>query len=395
MNRLFRIGFDILITSLTPILSWFVIGLIIDKQLTNVFSLTYPLQCLMGVIVSIFGIGANISAIKDNITNGADNGIVYGTLLSIVIFCFIALNASQYITYMNMDKSIYLIFCIYSTLQILLQIIVELVITKLYYLDLNNKANKITFLFNFLNFIILVIMSLITKNQVLISSITLIILLIFDIILLFKNVTNFDFKLNFKNCIKYDIVSLSVYIMFFIIYLFGFSNSFLYGEKYIEAITFATIITDIQWDMTNAIENVAKIDIAKNKFDYNYHLKNAIYYTCLLILSVILMFIVIYPIYKPEIRIVSIFILLHIFNFLLIPFTSIKKCYLEIEYSPIKTATNTIIAYIMRFIISLIASPFCTIIGQIFSAIYEFIYVSIIARKFELFTKSKVNNKGI
>lgn len=59
MKRLLRIGFDIFITSFTSIISWFLIGIIIDKNLTNVFSLTYPLQCLMGIIVSIFGVGAN------------------------------------------------------------------------------------------------------------------------------------------------------------------------------------------------------------------------------------------------------------------------------------------------------------------------------------------------
>lgn len=63
--------------SLTPILSWFFIGLLIDKDLTNVFTLTYLLQCLMGIFISIFGIGANVSGIKDNNPNSSDNGIIY------------------------------------------------------------------------------------------------------------------------------------------------------------------------------------------------------------------------------------------------------------------------------------------------------------------------------
>ena len=78
MKRLLRIGFDILfILSLTPILSWFFIGLLIDKDLTNVFTLTYLLQCLMGIFISIFGTGANVSGIKDNNPNSSDNGIIY------------------------------------------------------------------------------------------------------------------------------------------------------------------------------------------------------------------------------------------------------------------------------------------------------------------------------
>ena len=165
--------------------------------------------------------------------------------------------------------------------------------------------------------------------------------------------------------------------MFFIIYLFGFSNSFSFGEKYINAITFATLITDIQWDISSAIKTVAKIDIVKKKFDYDYHFKNAIKFTSLLIISVILMGVIIYPIYNPNIFIVCIFVLLHIVDFIMTPFKNIKMSYLEIEYSPFKTTINTIIAYIIRIIVSLLATPFCTILGQTCSSTYEFIYAKI------------------
>ena len=377
MRRLLRIGFDIFITSFTPIITWFFIGIIINKDLTNVFTLTYPMQCLMGIIISIFGVGSNVSSIKDKNENGANNGIFYGTIISIFLFGLLAFNCEYYINFMNMNKDIYLIFCIYSILQILLQTILHLILTKLYYLELNEKANKISFVFNITNFLILISTALITKNQILISIITLSILAIFDIVLFIKNVRKIDFKLNLKNCFKYDSVSCSISIMFFIIYLFGFSNSFSFGEKYINAITFATLITDIQWDISGAIKTVAKIDIVKKKFDYDYHFKNAIKFTSLLIVSVILMGVLLYPIYNPNLFIVCIFVLLHILDFIMTPFKNIKMCYLEIEYSPFKSTINTIIAYIIRIIISLLATPFCTIIGQICSSIYELIYAKI------------------
>ena len=95
MKRLLRVSFDIFITSFTPIIAWFLIGVIIDKNLTNVFTLTYPLQCLAGVITSIFGVGANVSGIKDNNLNSANNGIFYGSILSILLFSFIAINTNN------------------------------------------------------------------------------------------------------------------------------------------------------------------------------------------------------------------------------------------------------------------------------------------------------------
>ena len=248
MKRLLRIGFDIFITSLTPIIIWLLIGIIINKDLINVFTLTYPLQCLMGIIVSIFGVGANVSGIKDKNENSVNNAILYGTLISLFVFGIIALNCKYYIKFMNMNEDIYLI------------------MNKLYYLELNKYANKISFLFNFITFITLIGTALITKNQLFSTSITIITLAIFDIILFIKNIDKIDFKINLKNYFKYDSVSCSINILYFIMYLFGFSNSFSFGQKYVTAITFVTLITDVQWDVSSAIKNVAKIDIVKEKF---------------------------------------------------------------------------------------------------------------------------------
>lgn len=383
MKRLLRIGFDIFITSFTPIITWFFIGIIISKDLTNVFTLTYPMQCLMGIIISIFGVGANVSGIKDKNKNSANNGIVYGTIISIIIFGLVAFNFTHYIDFMNMDSSIYLVFGTYSVLQILLETILHLILNKLYYLELNKKANKISFLFNCFNFFPLIFTALITKNQLYTSIITLSILTIFDIIVFYKNIDKIDLKFNIKNCIKYDSVSCSVNIMFFIVYLFGFSNSFSFGEKYIVAITFSTLITDIQWDMFTAIKTVAKIDIVKGKFIYKNHLKNAIKYTSLLITSIIFMGLLLYPIYNPDLIIVCIFVLLHIIDFIILsPSALIKMCYLEIEHSPFRTTMHTIIACIIRIIISLLPTPFCTIIGQICDSIYIFVYSKVAYKRF-------------
>lgn len=96
---------------------------------------------------------------------------------------------------------------------------------------------------------------------------------------------------------------------------------------------------------------------------------------------------IIYPIYNPDIFIVFIFIALHMIDFLMVPFTDIKICYLELEYSSMKIATNTLIAYIIRTIISLTPTPFCTIIGQLCSSIYEFIYSNITYAKLKLLKK--------
>lgn len=383
MKRLFRISLDILITSIIPILSWFLLGIILDNHLINIFSLTYPLQCLFGMIISILGTGANISIYKDNNKNAADNGIFYGGIFSIFIYGFILFNVDKYINFMNMNISIYKTFCIYSIFQLFFHTILQLILTKLYYREENKKANKISIFFNMVNFIVLIIMAILTKNQTITAFTTIIVMFIIDVVLLIKNVEKIDFKINLKNCFKYNSVSFSVSFMFFVMYLFGLSNAFQYGENYMIAITFATLVTDMQWDVTDAVKTVAKVDIAKKKFNYNEHFKNASKLYYLLILSVLVMSLIAYPFYKPDLKIVSIFISLHILDFLLGPFIEIKICFLQLEDSAFKMTLNMIIAYIIRTMMSFLPTPFCTIIGQMCSSVYELICTKLNFKKYE------------
>ena len=89
MNRLLQISFDTLLTSVTPILGWFLLGILIDKNLINIFSLIYPLQFVISNIYSIFGTGANISAIRDKNKESTFSGIVMGSIIGFLILCTI------------------------------------------------------------------------------------------------------------------------------------------------------------------------------------------------------------------------------------------------------------------------------------------------------------------
>lgn len=377
MKRLLRVSFDIFISSVTPILTWFLLSIILDKKLINVFTLTYPLQCLSGIITAIFGMGANICIYKDNNKNSSNNGIFYGLLVSLVIFIYILFDNDGYIKLMNMNANDYHIFSIYSIIQLFNQTIIMLILNKLYYMEENKKANKISLLFNMSYFVITIVISLITFNQFLVMIYTSIIMSLFTLIILITNIGKIDFKLNFYNAFKYNSVSIVNNIFFFIIYLFGFKNSFAYGTKYIVAINLATLVTDLQWDIETSVSTVAKIDISKNKFVYKEHLKNALKLNVILISSVIITSLMGVFIYKPNMFIFLIFMTWHIIDYMLTPFTNIKISYLQLEYSSFKTTFNEMIAFAIRTFMSFIPTPFCTIIGQMCSSIYEFTYSTI------------------
>ena len=377
MKRLLRISFDLSLLSFIPIISWFLLGIIVDKNLINIFTLTYPLQFIYYIIKSIFSTGANISKEKDKNENAVMSGLVLGTIVSIIIFTIILLNVDNYISFMNMDISTYKNFTIYSILQLFICLEFAMMQDKLYYEEKNKLANKHSLVFNLLNFILLIGTSLITKNQVIIIATTLIPLAIYTLYIYIKNSNKFKFNINVLKCIKYDSVELFNNIAFFLIFLFGLSNALEYGEMYATALTFIALITDTQWDTFDAIKEAATIDISKRKFNYIEHRNNAYKLLGILFGTSLIMFLLLYGFYDLDFKITMLYFSFEIVNFLIYPIYRIKTCYLQLEYSAVKITSNKIIASILRMFMSLLKTPFCTGIGQVCSSVYQLITVSI------------------
>lgn len=377
MKRLLRISFDLSLLSFIPIISWFLLGIIVDKNLINIFTLTYPLQFIYYIIKSIFSTGANISKEKDKNKNAVMSGLMLGTIVSIFIFTIIILNVDNYISFMNMDINTYKNFTIYSILQLFICLEFAMMQDKLYYEEKNKLANKHSLVFNLLNFILLIGTALITKNQVIIIATTLIPLAIYTLYIYIKNSNKFKFNINVLKCIKYDSVELFNNIAFFLIFLFGLSNALEYGEMYATALTFIALITDTQWDTFDAIKEAATIDISKRKFNYIEHRNNAYKLLGILFGTSLMMFAFLFRFYDLDFKITMIYFSFEIVNFLIYPIYRIKTCYLQLEYSAFKITSNKIIASTLRMLMSLLKTPFCTGIGQVCSSVYQFITVSI------------------
>lgn len=377
MKRLLRISFDLSLLSFIPIISWFLLGIIVDKNLINIFTLTYPLQFIYYIIKSIFSTGANISKEKDKNKDAVMSGLVLGTIVSIIIFTIILLNVDNYISFMNMDINTYKNFTIYSILQLFICLEFAMMQDKLYYEEKNELANKHSLVFNLLNFILLIGTALITKNQIIIILTTLIPLALYTLYIYIKNSNKFKFNINVLKCIKYDSVELFNNIAFFFIFLFGLSNALEYGEMYATALTFIALITDTQWDTFDAIKEAATIDISKRRFNYIEHRNNAYKLLGILFSTSLIMFVLLYGFYDLDFKITMIYFSFEIVNFLIYPIYRIKTCYLQLEYSALKTTSNKIIASILRMFMSLLKTPFCTGIGQCCSSIYQFMTVSI------------------
>ena len=389
MKRLLKISFDLALLSFIPILSWFCLSLIIDKNLINIFTLTYPMQFIWYILKSIFSTGANISKEKDKNNNAVMSGIVIGSMVAFIIFGFIVINIDKYINFMNMDITLYKTFAIYSVIQLFIQLVFAFVLEKLYYEEKNDIANKYSLGFNLLNFIVLIGSSLLCKNQTIIITITLLSILIYTIYVAIKSFNKFKFKIDILKCIKYDSVELFNNIAFFFIFLFGLSNAMEFGEQYTLALTFVALITDTQWDVYDAISIAAKIDISKEKFNYKEHINNAYKLLLILLFTVLLMFVVLYRFYGLDMILVAIYFSFELINFSIYPIYKLKTCYLQLEYSAVKTTVNKIVSSTLRMFISLLKTPFCTGLGQVSSSIYQLISLN------TMFNKNyKIENNG-
>lgn len=381
MKRLLKISFDSLVFSLIPIIQWFVLGLFVDSNLINVFSLTYPLQFIYSLLKSAFGISPNIYALKEKNKNAVMSGIFFGIIFTIIIFGFFLINVDNFINFMNMDTTIYHNFCSYSIIQLGIHSVFSILIEKLYYEEKNTSANVHTILYNSLNLVLIIILSLISKNQLFIITETLIGLLTYVLIMFVIHFDKFKLDLSVFKSIKYDLVDFCDSILFFLIFLFGLSNAATFGVKYLAAINFVALITDCQWDSFGSISEAAKIDLARNKFNYKESRKNAYTLLFLLLSSTLFMLLIMFRFYDLNIYLVLIYLSVEVINFLIYPIYKLKTCYLTLEYSSIKMTFNKFIASGIRVIASFLSTPFCTVLGQLISAFYQLISTNIIIRK--------------
>ena len=395
MKRLLRISLNSAILSLIPILSWFMLGLLVDKNLVNVFTLTYPLQFIYSLMKSIFATGANISKEKDKNNNAVLSGMTAGMIIGFFVFGMFAINVRNYIEFMNMDYEIYKEFALYSIFQLYIQLVFSFVLEKLYFEGKEKLANKYCMQFNLLNFAILILSAIILKNKMQIVITTLIVILIYIVYITIKQYKKFKFKFNILNCFKYESVEICNNILFFLIFLFGLSNALQFGKKYMLALNIVSLITDTQWDSFEAIKTVAKIDISKGQFNYKNHKINSYKLLGILLTTVFIMLVVSLRYYNLDLKITAIYLSFDLINFIIYPIYTIKTSYLQLEEYEIKITSNKLFAGILRMLISFLKTPYCTGIGQVTSSIYQLITVNIIFhRNFIINKDGTVIKKG-
>lgn len=390
MKRLLQICFDTLLISILPILMWILLGFIVTKDISNVFSLTYPLQFFFMFFESLFSKGPNVVAKKINQKAVIDSNIVFGTVLVGILTIVLCINVDWYIGFLGMDASLYHNYCLYSVLFLYLSYVIQLILQKLYFNNENGRANKITSFFNITNFLAIICLSMLIRQEAAIG-ITLLIDLFIVTMVFVKNVRVDNFSIKVRESIKFSSFNLLRNISMLLIYVVGFRRSFVFGAIYVTTINFESLTTDAQWDMLYSIDTVSKIDFAENKFDYKTSLKNAYKLIVLLIMSSILLNVALFWYFKPDLGVLLILLAVQYIDMLLDPLKTLRLNYLQIQDNSVKHNIFYVFNRIVRFGCSFIPSVFCTYIAQAVSIVMLLTYSLYQCRNVEVF---KLFKKG-
>lgn len=390
MKRLLQIGLSTFIQSIVPVITWFLLGIIVNPDLINVFTIAYPVQFIACFIFSIFSTGANVAEYKDNKSGKVLSGMTMQVGVFALIVVLLVFFVDDYLVFLSVDPSIYRIFTIYEFVAIFKRQSFSTVLEKLYFEGKEKLATILSVSFNLINLVVLVVTSLITKNQVIIISISLAVMFVYTFVIYIMQYKKFKFSFNVLSNIKYESENIVYNLLLFVTYFIGISNSFVYGTQYIIALNFVALISDSQWDACEAMSTVAKIDVVNKEYNFKKLTKICYAYVAILISSSVVMFFALYNLYNVDLLLGIYYLLFEIASLVLSPIYYYFEPISQIEWSATKNTIIIICDNIVRTVLS-VALPmaFCTQIGMVASCVFSLV-VYLIVKK----CKFKTNKEG-
>lgn len=401
MKRLYKIGTGIFIQSISTIVVWFLLSVITgDKNISNVFSIIYPLQFIQLLLRDYFATGGNIRKEKENNPDVVYTSMFLGIISCIICFVLPIIFLDEYIIFFGLNPSDYRLFVLYGFVFLFLQNLVMILVEKLYFEDKENLALIRNVTFNVMNIVLVSILMLITKNSILSIAVTLGILAVYVIEILVKSFKKFKFNFSPYLNLKYTSGNLSAGILMFLIYFFGLRTTFNAGPEFMIAFNLVAQCTDAQHDANKAVATVAKVDIAKDRLDYIKSLKNSFFYILSLVASSIILFFSLFWFYGVSLGIGLIYLSFEIIMMLLFAYLQVIRPYCQLVISSLATAIIYTVGYLTQFVLSVILqTPFCIGFAQTGCFILQLIAVYILRFKYckrdgnKLVLKKVINSK--
>lgn len=380
MKRYFSISLTLFFFSVLNVLTYFLLGLTTgDPTFSGVFSIAYPLQFIVSILMYFFCTASNIRGNKEKNKDCVYTGMIMGIIFATIIFGIVAIFISDYISFMNMDASKYRIFSLMAVGQLFFHYINNLVSEKLYFENKDKLANLSSIGFILLNLLTVVIPSIFTKNQVIILIINLSSLFVYVVVWLGFNFKKFKFNFSIIKNLRFESINILGSVLMLLIYLFGFRISFGFGEEYYLALTFINLITDPLWDAVSAIGKITKIDISQSNYNYKKTLKNSAVISFFYIFIGIVLFFSLLNLYGIVFKIGLIYLCFQIADLIANIFRASLRIFLQIEYSAVKSTSIVLFYRGLRVLLSsFLLTPYNNDIAQVSCEAIGFISILII-----------------
>ena len=384
MKRYFNMTLTFFFFSLLNALTYLMLGVILhDTSLSQTFSITYPLQFVLSILLSFFVSASSIRANKENNENCVQSGMTLGTIFAVFIFGIVAIFVDNYVKFMNMDAGHFRIFTLMSIAQLFFTFTISTVTETMYFKNEDKKANICNSCFIILNFLSVTLSALITSNQLAILIVNISSLYIYVSIWFCLTIKKFKFDFNVIKNFKYESLYILGDIFMLVIYLFGYSKAFGYGEEYVTALNFVNLITDPQWDALGGINKIAKIEISQNCYNYKKALKHSALVTLFYTLTSTVLFFSLFKVYNVVLWIGGVYLAIQISDMLLNSVKANIQTYLQLEFSPTITTIIYVVCKSVRTVLSIIimnafntniAQLVCGVLGLILFEIFRFKY---------------------
>lgn len=384
MKRYFGMSITFFLVSALNALTFLLLGIITNNvAYSEIFSITYPLQFVVAMLLSFFISASNIRANKESNSNCVESGMLVGIIFGVVVFGLVAVFIDNYINFMNMDANLFHNFALMSVGELFFSFVISAVAEKMYFANKDKLGNLCNTGFIILNFLTVIITALITSNQTAILLVNLISLFLYVFVWLGLTLKKFKFDFSILKNFKYESMYILSDTFMLLIYLFGFSAAFSFGAEFAVALNFVNLITDPQWDALGAIGKIAKIEISQSTYNYKRALKFSSVISVFYIMTSLVMFFSLFWVYDLILVIGLIYLFIQIADMLLNIVKANLQSFMQLEYSATKSTIINIVCKSIRTLLSLlIISPYNTNIAQIISGSLSLLLFAILRYKY-------------
>ena len=133
MKRYFSMSLTFFAFSALNAVTYLLLGIIMgNTAFAEIFSITYPLQFVVAILLSFFASASNVRANKENNKSCVESGMLLGLFAGIVVFSLVAVFVDGYVQFMNMSPEVYRTFTLMSIGQLFFTFVNNLITEKLY-----------------------------------------------------------------------------------------------------------------------------------------------------------------------------------------------------------------------------------------------------------------------